>query len=180
MKLKTLTTLLLTLSLIFIIAGCGGDATQSASTEADTSAPAIPAGQPITVDNADQIEQLAMLGRGLPRDVAYSPDGATLAVASSVGIWLYEADDLDAVPRFLDGHTDFVYSVAWSPDGTALASASGDRTVRLWDAATGEQTAVLEGHTWTVTSVAWSPDGTALASASLDGTVRLWGIPDTE
>ena len=33
----------------------------------------------------------ARLGKGYVRDVVYSPDGNSIAVASSIGIWLYDA-----------------------------------------------------------------------------------------
>ena len=31
------------------------------------------------------------LGKGVAYDIAYSPDGTQLAVASSIGVWLYDA-----------------------------------------------------------------------------------------
>ena len=34
------------------------------------------------------------IGKGMAADVQYSPDGTRLAVASSIGIWLYDARDL--------------------------------------------------------------------------------------
>jgi WD40 repeat protein len=98
---------------------------------------------PITAENVEQLEQLAMLGRGWVRVVAWSPDGETLAVGSSGGIWLYSAENLGATPRLLEGHMATIYSVAWSLDGTLLASGSGDGTVRIWDAVTGESLHVL-------------------------------------
>ena len=124
---------------------------------------------------------LARLGKGSigrgDRAVAYSPDGARLAVASDIGIWLYDANTGAEIALFT-GHTDGVSSVAFSPDGATLASGSGifDRTVRLWDVASGRQTALLKGHTHWVTSVAFSPDGTTLTSGGEDKTVRLWNV----
>ena len=35
----------------------------------------------------------ARLGKGAIADIAYSPDGTRLAVAGSIGIWLYDAPD---------------------------------------------------------------------------------------
>src|SRR5262245_30688950 len=102
--------------------------------------------QPISPDNAVRVTQLAMLGRGFITGLAWSPDGRTLAVASSVGVWLYDANTPDALPRLLEGHTNGVNSIAFSPDGTTLAVGGGDNTVRLWDVASGEQGAVLHGH----------------------------------
>ena len=69
----------------------------------------------------------ARLGKGWISNIAYSPDGTRLAVASAIGIWIYDAqtgEELD----LLTGHTGWVRSVAFSPDGTTIASGSGDGT----------------------------------------------------
>ena len=122
---------------------------------------------------------LARLGKGSigegDRAVAWSPDGTRLAVASSIGIWLYDTDT-GAEVVLLTGHTSWVLSVAFSPDGQTLASGSVDDTVKLWDVDTGQEKASLTGHGSSVTSVAFSPDGQTLASGSWDETVKLWDV----
>ena len=115
------------------------------------------------------------LGKGTINDITYSSDGTRLAVAGSIGIWLYDTSTLQGV-ALLTGHTAQVECVAFSPDRSTLASGSWDKTVRLWDAKTGEHLRTLTGHTAAVESVAFSPNGSALASGSLDGTVLLWGF----
>ena len=116
------------------------------------------------------------LGKGkLSGNIAYSPDGTRLAVASAIGIWLYDTSTHQEVD-LLTGHTAEVESVSFSPDGRTIASGSGDTTIRLWDAATGAHNKTLTGHDASVNSIAFSPDGRTLASGAVwpDNSVRLW------
>ena len=107
----------------------------------------------------------ARLGKGgISGSIAYSPDGTRLAVASSIGIWLYDAATLQEV-SLISVYTDFQHMIAFSPDGRTLASA-GDTTVHWWDVATGQHKRRFE-HGSGVTSIAFSPDGRTFASGSL-------------
>ena len=47
----------------------------------------------------------ARLGKGTINEIQYSPDGTRLAVASSIGIWLYDTATHQEV-ALLTGHTD--------------------------------------------------------------------------
>ena len=64
--------------------------------------------------------------------LAFSPDGKTLASATSGGIALLDLSTL-RVKKSLSGHTDRVNSVAFSPDGRTLASGSADGTILIWE-----------------------------------------------
>ena len=56
------------------------------------------------------------LGKGRIYDMAYSPGGTLLAVASDIGIWLYDTATYHEV-ALIAGHMARVNSVAFSPDG---------------------------------------------------------------
>ena len=84
---------------------------------------------------------IARLGKGSLNEIQYSPDGARLAVATSIGIWLYDTMPLQEVVLFAGRHKGGVLSVAFSPDGKVLASGHGDGRIQLWDIKTGKSQA---------------------------------------
>lgn len=118
---------------------------------------------------------VSRLGKGWINEIEYSPDGGLIAAASTVGIWLYDAET-GAEKTLFTGHTESVTCVSFNSDGTLLVSGSADNTVRLWDVNTGMQKATLTGHEDTVNSVDFSPDDTMVASGSNDNSVRLWDV----
>ena len=112
------------------------------------------------------------LGKGTINKITYSPDGNHIAVASSIGIWVYDAytgEELD----LLTGHEDVVTSIVYSPDGSTIASESYDGTVRLWDAATGKHKITLQEYGSSIHSIVYSSAGDTIASIGLNG-VELW------
>ncbi len=113
----------------------------------------------------------ARLGKGYINDIRYSPDSSRLAVASSIGIWIYDAETGEELNLFT-GHSGPVDRLAYSPNGHFIASSSDDKTVRLWDTVTGEQKVVLN-HDNNVTDFLYSPDGSTIITNS-QGKACLW------
>ncbi|MXV78148.1 WD40 repeat domain-containing protein [Candidatus Poribacteria bacterium] len=116
------------------------------------------------------------IGNGIFSHIAYSPDGKQLALAASIGIWIYDTDTYKPL-SLLTGHSDTVRSVEYTADGKILASGSNDGTIRIWDPQTTKNIAVLTGHQNGVTHIAISGDSQTLASVGADEKfVRLWNL----
>ena len=147
----------------------------------------------ITPENAGEVEQLAILGFGKIEDVAWSPNGEKVAVASSTGILLYDSGHFDTVSyERLTVPEVITYSVAYSPDGHWLASSSGPYpyysaatrqgpvVVRLWDTTTN--TIVAEWKTdseWEFSNLEFSPDGHQLILyLGYSSAAIMWDVSD--
>ena len=114
-------------------------------------------------------------GKGGINEIAYSPDGSQLAVASHIGTWIYDTRT-GAEVALLTGHTNKVLGVSFSPDGLTLASGSLDGTIHLWEVATGVLLRTFTGLPRGVLSVSFSPDGQTLAGGSWGRIIRLWEV----
>ena len=121
---------------------------------------------------------IARFGKGYVNDVKYSPDGTRLAVATSIGVWLYNTST-DVELNLLSEVPDYVEAIAFSPDGRTLASSgySPNYIIRLWNVDTGELRSTFDGYE-EILALAFSPDGTVLASSGggPDYPIRLWNV----
>ena len=112
------------------------------------------------------------LGRG-DRAVALSEDGRCLAVASGIGVWLYETATSRALA--LLPTESAVHSVSFSLDGTLAAGLDNGR-VELWEVEIGERVGTLRHADRGVSSVAFSRDGATLAAGSGDQVIKVWDV----
>ena len=117
----------------------------------------------------------ARYGKGWVRAIEFSPLGDQLAVATTIGVWIYDVHTGREIVLF-SGIMGDAYAVAFSPGGTMLAAAHADQTVRIWDIQNLNPRPIntFRGHTDRIYAVAFSPDGTMLASGSKDKNIRIW------
>ena len=99
-------------------------------------------------------------------NVLWSPDGRSLAVSSTHGVWVMRADGSDR-KALLFGPATQINNQAWSPDSRRLAVETyadyqtGQGIANYLVAADGSTAIKLDG----VTGVTWSPDGRYLAAS---------------
>ena len=113
----------------------------------------------------------ARLGKGRVRQIAHAPDGARLAVATSSGIWLYDAQTGEELNLFPPAN--LTGSAVFSPDSQMLATRNikADGVICLWDVSTGNLIRTLgSGDVF-----AYSPDGGILVSEYNDF-ISLWDV----
>ncbi len=108
-----------------------------------------------------KFEFLGRIERGVVNDLEVSPDGSLLAVASSRGVWLYDASNLELHSALMLPDESAASSLSWSAEGRALAVGYADG-LRVWNI---ERTAVSWWYPKIpdISHIAWSADGLRLA-----------------
>lgn len=129
---------------------------------------------------------IARLGKGEVYDIALSPDGDSVALATSIGVYRYQLEGTTGTPQELwfVPTTVRTTSVAFSPDGHLVAAGSANDSIMhrsdsespvrnpsllLVDAESGEPLLASQYGSaddgYYTSSLAFSPDGARLAAA---------------
>jgi WD40 repeat protein len=128
---------------------------------------ALPGARAVTVDPPRFVKK-ARFKAEVPRVLAWSPDGARLAVGEESGTIRLVDTASGKRLHSLTGHTAHVTTLAFSSDGRWLASGAGDRTVRLWDTTSGTQARRWNEHRHSVAHVVFDPTGSLWSVAPRD------------
>lgn len=127
-------------------------------------------------------DAIARLGKGAINEIKFSPDDKLLAVATSIGVWLYNAETGEEIALLKEkriGHR-YASTIAFSPDSKTIASTlwrfSGP--IQLWDTVSRESSFLIEDDIGTVRALKFSDDGNNLFCAHLQRDVKLtaWKI----
>ncbi len=140
----------------------------------------IIAPQPITKENISKLELAGMLGKGSLGSVAWSPDGKTLAVPTSTGLYFYSFNGLKFSEERNLAEGKFLINSLFSPDGKLVYSGSNDGEIFIINSSSGQVEALLEGHEDEVSTISITNDGSKLASGSRDHTIRIWDLSTRE
>ena len=109
---------------------------------------------------------------GIPRSVAFAPNGLSVVTGGSAGVQLWNARTLE--PSLLVSDQDAA-GASFSPDGKEIVFGGNDGLVRLYSIAT-QQTTTLpspDENTRRINAVAYSSQG-LIAAGREDGTISLW------
>ncbi len=121
------------------------------------------------------------IGKGSINDLKHSPNGDLIAVATSIGVWLYDADSGKEI-RLLQNkkhnqiYSDWIIKLAFSPNGKILAICALDG-IHLWEPHTGRYLSILREEPHLPGDLVFFPDGQTLATGTrTGGLIRFWDV----
>jgi WD40 repeat protein len=121
----------------------------------------------------------APIYRALPAvpAIAFSPDGAQLAVAAHHEIIVHRGDGSEIIGRW-GGDSRRIEALQFSRDGRYLAACGGAPSefgeIQIWDAVMGRISRTIRVGGDTLYGVSWSDDGSRLAVGGADKLVRAF------
>ncbi len=121
----------------------------------------------------------SVLVKAAVSSVAFSPNGALIALGSYKEIELRNASD-GKITNKLTGAANQVRGIAFSPDGRLVAAAGGNPSqfgeIKIYNVADGKEVTAMRGHRDNIFALAFSPDGKMIATCSYDKMIKLWDV----
>ena len=107
------------------------------------------------------------LGKGKVNDIKVSPDNTRFAVATTIGVWIHDANTGKEIALF-KGERQNIKSIAFSADGKMLTGASSAGTISRWKIDSGELVGIIPiEKDQRFHSAHFSDDGTILVTTNL-------------
>lgn len=117
---------------------------------------------------------IARFGQGFIYDMTFSPDNASLAVGTSVGVWMYELDALQPVTLF-ETERGMISNIVFSPDGKWVATSNADGIINVREIETQRRVAKIQGWHDGTSHLTFSPDSQYIAASGREyGDVYIW------
>lgn len=114
---------------------------------------------------------IARCGNGRLGHVQYSPDGTQLAVASSIGIWIYDTTTWQSI-HLLTKNDVGTLTFDYHPKKNALVSYENDGTINLWNTVEGKLTRELT-NSRRIESIVFNTNGDTIATGGFNRIVVL-------
>lgn len=130
-------------------------------------------------------EAVGIFGQGDVMDMAYSPDGQSLAVATSIGLWWYELSTMAPVDmwptREMSG--GIISTIAFSHNGEWVAIGGPDGNISVWEISS--RICIVQMNRWDgqrrfnhqkeISRIAFSPNSQQLAvTGRRDYIIDIW------
>jgi RNA polymerase sigma factor (sigma-70 family) len=112
-------------------------------------------------------------------DLAFSPDGATLAWSANGIIHFWDTAKAQEIGKTEEVGVQY-FGLAFSKDGKQIFAGDGLGRLKEFDVASAKETKLLAQYFGTILSLAVSHDGKRLLAGGMDNTVHLWDLAQGE
>ncbi|MYI93226.1 WD40 repeat domain-containing protein [Candidatus Poribacteria bacterium] len=120
------------------------------------------------------------LGKGRINTIKFSADGNRFAVATSIGVWIYDAQS-GSIISMLKGERQDILDVAFSKDGNNVLGANTSGQILKWHAENGELISTLSNEKAIhLTSAVFDADGSKVYGVGRvrDEKLYVWELND--
>ncbi len=144
----------------------------------------LPKSEVINIDNVNQLEEVATLGLGEIYDIAYSPNGEQVVIASATGLSVYSVNDWSKPSHIIKNNGERV-AVAFTVDSQSLITypiddvywlpiKTGD--LKSYDISSGVMKVLIANFMNSADNIAIDPQGRWIASVEQECQHSFTGI----